>query len=169
MPPDARAPDTVAPDTFKEAMSLLAAHLTVVTARDTGGRAWGFTASSVTSVSLDPPLVSVGISHTSSCHPALSAASEFVVNVLGHDHQDLARRFAAKDTDRFAGANHDNWPGSATPLLTDVPVAWRCAVENRITVGDHDLVIGRLIALRRHDRPATPLVWYQRDYARISG
>ncbi|NIR40458.1 MAG: flavin reductase family protein, partial [Actinobacteria bacterium] len=55
----------------------------------------GLTANSFTSVSLDPPLVLVCISHTSASHPGLVAAPAFTVNVLAADQGDVAVRFAA--------------------------------------------------------------------------
>jgi flavin reductase ActVB len=135
--------------TFKEAMSLLAAPLTIVTTRDKHGCPWGFTASSVASVSLEPPLVLVGISHTSSCFASLSDADEFVINLLESQHQDLARRFATSGVDRFAGVPFADWPGSDAPLLTGIATAFLCVTVDRLPVGDHDLVIGKLIGLRR--------------------
>jgi flavin reductase ActVB len=161
-------PSAVDSETFREALSLLASPLTIVTTRDQDGNLFGFTASSVTSVSLDPPLVLVGVSHTSSCFAAVSKSPEFVINVLGGEDHDLARQFATKGADRFAGVRHEDWPDSATPFLPDVAVAWRCETVNRIPVGDHDLLIGKLIGLRRPDDGASPLLWYQRGF-RTSG
>lgn len=151
-------------DAFRDALSLLASPLTIVTTRDQDGHPYGFTASSVTSVSLDPPLVLVGISHTSSCFAALSTSSEFVINVLGGEDRDLARRFATSGADRFADVRHEDWPDSATPFLPDVAVAWRCETVSRIPVGDHDLLIGKLVGLRRPDTGTSPLLWYQRGF-----
>ncbi|WP_405467561.1 flavin reductase family protein (plasmid) [Streptomyces jietaisiensis] len=147
-------------------MSLLAAPLTIITARDQAGRPWGFTASSVTSASLDPPLVLVGLAHTSSCFTALTKASEFAINILGSDQSALARRFATSGTDRFAGARTQNWPDSLLPHLTEAPVVIRCGMANRITVGDHDLLVGELIGMRRQGEPK-PLLWYRREFHSI--
>ncbi|MFE6848420.1 flavin reductase family protein [Streptomyces sp. NPDC057686] len=150
--------------TFKEAMSLLAAPLTVVTTRDENGRPWGFTASAVTSVSLEPPLVLVGIARTSSCHEALTQVPEFVINVLGDEHRDLAGRFAARGVDRFAGTPLAEWPDSPG-LLPHVPdaLALRCALADRITLGDHDLLVGRVLEVRMGGS-GRPLLWYRRAF-----
>ncbi|MEU5811749.1 MULTISPECIES: flavin reductase family protein [unclassified Streptomyces] len=150
--------------TFREAMSRLPAPLTVVTTRDEDGRPWGFTASAVTSVSLDPPLVLVGIAHASSCHRPLTQVPEFVINVLGDEHRDLADRFAARGVDRFAGAPLEEWPDSPG-LLPHVPdaLALRCALADRITLGDHDLLVGRVLEVRLAGS-GRPLFWYQRAF-----
>ncbi len=158
-----RVPPALGGETFREAMSFLAAPLTIVTTRDQEGRPWGFTASSVTSVSLEPLLVLVGISHTSSCFPVFSEASEFVINVLGRDNRELARRFAARGMDRFVGVRFDDWPNSDLPYLVDVVVVFRCTVAERISAGDHDLLIGELTGVRRQDS-TEPLLWYRRDF-----
>ncbi|PAZ17601.1 NADH:riboflavin 5'-phosphate oxidoreductase [Streptomyces sp. SA15] len=158
------SPPALDGEEFREAMSLLAAPLTIVTARDTEGRPWGFTASSVTSVSLEPPLVLVGMSHTSSCFPALSEAAEFTINVLGSDHRDLARTFATSGVDRFSGVSLADWLDSTVPYLADVAVAFRCTATSRIPVGDHTLLIGELTGMRGHGATASPLVWYRRDF-----
>ncbi|MFD9718896.1 flavin reductase family protein [Streptomyces sp. NPDC059076] len=158
------SPQAMESEEFRDAMSLLAAPLTIVTARDTEGRPWGFTASSVTSVSLEPPLLLVGMSRTSSCFPALSEADEFTVNVLGEGHRELARTFATTGVDRFAGVSIGDWGDSTVPYLTDVSVAFRCSASSRIPVGDHTLLVGELTQMRGHGATASPLVWYRRDF-----
>ncbi|MFI6099322.1 flavin reductase family protein [Lentzea sp. NPDC051213] len=150
--------------TFREAMSLVAAPIAVVTTTDGTGRRWGFTASAVTSVSMSPPLVLVGIGHTSSCHEALTSATEFVINVLGESDGEVARRFATKDVDRFAGTGLVTWPGTALPVLPSAVVALRCEVADVIVAGDHDLLIGRLCAVRFSEEAPDPLVWYRRGF-----
>lgn len=144
-------------------MALLVAPLTIVTTRDADGRHRGFTASSVISVSLEPPLVLVGISHTSSCFVALAEAPEFLINLLGDQHRDVARKFAARGVDRFAGQDFDTWPNSELPYLTDANAVFRCSTVDRIRVGDHDLLIGELTEVRTN-RAVKPLLWYQREF-----
>ncbi|MFG2757219.1 flavin reductase family protein [Streptomyces wuyuanensis] len=150
-------------DTFREAMAHLAAPLTVVTTRDVTGRRWGLTASAVSSVSMDPPLVLVGLSNTSSCRQALTDSDEFVINVLGEQHTEVARRFARRGVDRFADGDFGTWPDSALPCLPDALAAFRCTTVDRIPVGDHQLLIGRLTGLRTHGG-AKPLLWYRRGF-----
>ncbi|MBA6437032.1 flavin reductase family protein [Streptomyces sp. GMR22] len=148
---------------FREAMARLAAPLTIVTTHDAEGRPWGFTASAVTSVSLDPPLVLVGIAHASSCFAAFAATGEFVINVLGAQHRDTARRFAARGTDRFAGGDFDVVGGAGPPRLPDAHAALRCTVADRVPVGDHDLILGTPTEV--HTAASTrPLMWHLRQF-----
>ncbi len=148
---------------FRDAMALLPAALTVVTTVDGEGRRWGFTASSVVSASLDPPLLLVGLSRTSSCHDAFTAAPEFVVNVLDSGHRALARKFAAHGVDRFAGEGFARWPGTDLPYLPDAHAAYRCVRHDVVTMGDHVLLFGSLTGVDAH-RPGTPLLWYRRTF-----
>ncbi|MFD5751114.1 flavin reductase family protein [Streptomyces sp. NPDC127033] len=148
---------------FRDAMSRLPAALTVVTTVDADGRRWGFTASSVVSVSLDPPLLLVGLSRSSSCHQALVAAPEFVVNVLADHHRALARTFAAHGVDRFAGEDFTVWPGTGLPYLPDAHTAYRCLRHDVVAAGDHDLLLGALTGADG-GRPGAPLLWYRRDF-----
>ncbi|MDT0566728.1 flavin reductase family protein [Streptomyces sp. DSM 3412] len=149
--------------TFKNALSMLAAPLTVVTTRDEKGRRWGLTASSVTSASLTPPLIIVGIARTSSCSAAFAEAPEFVINVLAEQHRGLARRFAASRIDRFHGQDFAVWPGSRLPFVADAHVAFRCEAADRIRVGDHDLLVGRPTEVCT-DGSTAPLFWYRRNF-----
>jgi len=149
---------------FREAMSLLAAPLTVVTTRDANGRRWGFTASSVTSASLEPPLVVVGLSNTSSCRAAFAEATGFVVNLLGERQAGVARRFAEHGVDRFAEHPFEDWPGTRLPRLVDAHAALRCRVVDLVPVGDHHLLIGELTGLRTGTPASRPLLWHRRDF-----
>ena len=75
--------------------------------RDSSGQPAGMTASSLASVSLEPPLISVCVDHTAELHDLIVAAPEFVVNILESAQEELSRRFADKHEDRFAGiGNH---------------------------------------------------------------
>ena len=150
---------------FKDAMALLAAPVSVVTGLDAAGRRWGCTASSVSSVSLDPPLVMVGIALASSCHAAMAQAGQFVVNLLGEHHRPIAQRFATSGVDRFAAGGFGAWEGeTALPYLPDAKVLLRCRTVDVIRAGDHDLLLGTPQQIRIRDESAPPLLWYQRGF-----
>ncbi|GGL55437.1 MULTISPECIES: flavin reductase family protein [Planomonospora] len=148
---------------FRDAMTLIAGPITIVTTIDREGRRWGFTASSVTSGSLSPPLVLVGLSRTSSCHEALVSSSEFVINVLGDQHRDLALKFAAHGVDRFADSDFAVWPGARLPYLPDAHASFRCVRWGTVPIGDHDLLVGALAEIRSGG-PGKALLWYRRGF-----
>lgn len=104
----------------------------------------GFTATSFTSVSLEPALVSFNLAAGASCAPAVRAAEAFTVHLLRRDQEELARRFARSGVDRFAGAAWRTGP-HGTPLLDGV-AAWLTARPVLLQpVGDHLLVVGEVL------------------------
>ncbi|QMU80372.1 flavin reductase family protein [Streptacidiphilus sp. PB12-B1b] len=104
----------------------------------------GFTATSFTSVSLEPALVSFYLSSTASTAAAVDAAGIFAAHILGEDQAGLARRFATSGTDRFAGTRWSPGP-QGVPLLDDVPAWLTARPVLRQQVGDHLLVVGEVL------------------------
>ncbi|GAA1269286.1 flavin reductase family protein [Kitasatospora nipponensis] len=123
--------------------STLRRHASGVTVITVPGPA-GFTATSFTSVSLEPALVSFYLSATASAAPAVRAADAFTVHLLHRDQEALARQFARSGVDRFAGTR---WRTGehGTPVLDGV-TAWLTARPVLFqAVGDHLLVVGEVI------------------------
>jgi flavin reductase (DIM6/NTAB) family NADH-FMN oxidoreductase RutF len=110
----------------------------------------GLAASSFASVSLDPPMVSVCIAHTSTTWPLLRHVRRLGVSVLGAHQEQACLQLSARDTDRFAALS---WRTSAdNGVLLDGSSAWLdCSIEREITAGDHIIVL-----LRVHDLDADP-------------
>ena len=100
----------VDPAHFRELMGRFATGVTVLTVNGPGDRALGMTASSLASVSLVPPLVSVCVDHEAELHDAILAAPVFVVNVLESGQEVLSRRFADHHEDRFEGVGYHRSP-----------------------------------------------------------
>ena len=96
----------IEPQEFRDLMAGVCAPVTVVTT--TGdGRPYGATVSSFTSLSLNPPLVSVAFDRGSALLGQIREAGRFGVNILGHAQDDLAMTFARRGADqRRAGPGH---------------------------------------------------------------
>ncbi|MFJ5219079.1 flavin reductase family protein [Streptomyces sp. NPDC088354] len=161
-PPSAcsAAPVSDAFDTtaFRSVFRRHAAGVAVITAP--GARPVGFTATSLTSVSAEPPMVSFGISTTGSTWPTVADVAYVGIHILGEHQEDLAATFARSGADRFAPPTA--WgPGPyGVPLLEDVS-AWLVArVVARIPAGDHRVVIAQAVA-GAPDGPARPLLYHQ--------
>ncbi|GAA3717566.1 flavin reductase family protein [Streptomyces tremellae] len=122
--------------------STLRRHAAGVTVITVPGPA-GFTATSFTSVSLDPALVSFCLGLTASTLDAVRAADRFAVHVLGAADTALASRFARSGVDRFEGASWTADEGGL-PLLDGVPAWLSARVTLRQVVGDHLLVVGEV-------------------------
>ncbi|MCE6996473.1 flavin reductase family protein [Saccharothrix sp. S26] len=118
----------------------------------------GFTATSLTSVSAEPPVVCFGISAGSSSWPHVRDAASIVVNFLGVHQEDLARRFATHGVDRFAAPTRWRRLADGEPVLDDTAGWLRAEVEALVPVGDHHLVLARVTATDL--REATPPLLY---------
>ncbi|MFE2916451.1 flavin reductase family protein [Kitasatospora indigofera] len=140
-------PTPVPADRLRRTLRRQAAGVTVITVPGPAG----FTATSFTSVSLDPALVSFYVSATASAAPAVRAAGSFAVHILGRGQEELAARFARSGADRFAGTD---WTPDelGTPVLAGV-AAWLTARPVLLQeVGDHLLVVGEVVdTLARED------------------
>lgn len=118
----------------------------------------GLAASSFTTVSLTPPLVSVCMAHTSSTWPVLRRAGRLGLSVLGSRHRAICRRLAGPSDGRFTGVAWRPTPEGA--VLLDGAGAWlECSVEQEVRAGDHDIVVLRVHDLRA-DHAVDPLVFH---------
>jgi flavin reductase (DIM6/NTAB) family NADH-FMN oxidoreductase RutF len=125
----------------------------------------GIAASSFTSVSLSPPLVSVSVAHTSTTWPLLRHAPRYGVSVLSADQERAGRQLADRRGDRFAELRWRATAGGA--VLLEGASAWlECSIHQQIPAGDHDLIL-----LRVHDVEAdsaiTPLVFHASQFRRL--
>jgi flavin reductase (DIM6/NTAB) family NADH-FMN oxidoreductase RutF len=140
----ADAVEAVDAEMFRQAMGRHAAGVAIVTLRGPSGPA-GLTVTSFSSASLDPPLVSFYIGHGSSSWPTVQLARHFAVNLMGHGQQELAARFARKGADRFGPATQWEAGPAGLPLLAGATVHMICATDSLVTIGDHELVVGRVV------------------------
>lgn len=168
-----KVPDDVSgitADQYRASMRHYPAGVTVVTLDSTNGPV-GFTATSFASLSLEPPLVSFNIAHTSSSLEALLAADSVVIHFLGEHQRHIAQRFARTAAERFADTSLWTTLDSGEPVLHGTPIWVRAAVHQLIPIGDHTIFIG--LVTRVHDetgeRPAaSPLLYYNGRYHRPS-
>ena len=145
-------------DLFMEAMASLASGVAVVTARKDDGEPCGLAATSVSSYSAHPPSLIMSIAHVSRCHDALASCERFGVHLLRSDELELARRFASKGEDKFAGADW-SWDGDV-PALAGTLGYLRCRRSATFAHHDHTLLIGDI----EHGRPGegAPLLYARR-------
>ncbi|GAA4929861.1 flavin reductase family protein [Streptomyces coeruleoprunus] len=151
------------PELLRSAFRRHAAGVAVITAQGGsahGGRPVGFTATSLTSVSAEPPLVSFGIGTSSSSWPVVSGAAYVGVHVLADDQEELAATFARSGADRFAAPTR--WyPGPEGVPVLDGALAWLvCRVVARVPAGDHRVVVAEVVAGDPAARPGRPLLYH---------
>jgi flavin reductase (DIM6/NTAB) family NADH-FMN oxidoreductase RutF len=138
--------------------------VTVVTTLGAGGSDEGMTVSAFCSVSLEPPLVLVCIEKTASAYDALTSAPAFVVNVLSAKQEQIARRFAIVDIDRFEGVGFSR-SASGIAVIDDVLAVIECNKFALHDAGDHTLIVGEVEAGRAET--GAPLLYYRGGYAQL--
>lgn len=135
---------SVSGELFRSVFRRHPAGVTVVTLGSPSGPV-GFTATSVVSVSMDPPLLSFAIAQTSSSLAALSRAESVLIHWPEAGQSDLATRFARSAQERFSDPEMWTALSSGEPLLHGVATWVRCLLTERVQAGDHTIVIGRVV------------------------
>jgi flavin reductase (DIM6/NTAB) family NADH-FMN oxidoreductase RutF len=158
----------VEPETFKAVLGQWPSGVTVVTTVDAGGPA-GMTASSFSSVSLEPPLVSVCIARPLAMHARIDKSGVFAVNILSKSNVDDGRRFAGMlpgVTNRFEGIDVST-AVTGSPLLPGT-LGWvDCSVWARHDGGDHTIFVGEVLAAGI-DKTAAPLLYHSRSWGQFA-
>ena len=142
-------------------MGHFATGVTVVTSIADDGEPVGTTASAVTSLSLDPPLVLVCFDRASLTLRAIRSHGAFVVNVLAAPQKQLSANFARRGLSAaWDGVRHRPGP-TGSPRLHGVLAALECTVENRLPGGDHEIVVGRVRDVEISVGSAAPLLYWR--------
>ena len=156
----------VGADTFKGVFRRHPAGVAVITTA-IDGRPVGFTATSVISVSADPPLLAFSVDAASSAWAAFADVDTLVVNFLSAAQVETSARFATSGIDRFAGVDWWSLP-TGEPVLAGVAAWVRGEVVQRTAVGRSFLV--SVLALESEvaaGEPSGPLVYHDRSYHAI--
>ena len=151
-------------DQVRQLLGRFATGVTVVTTRSASGAPVGMTASSLASVSLDPPLVLVAVDRSNDMHDALKTASHFAINILTADQEILSRRFASTDPNRFDGVGYREGR-NGLPLLNDVVAHIECAMHAAVPSGDHTVYFGLVVGGEGTER--VPLIYYRSGYGSL--
>ncbi|MFI1587205.1 flavin reductase family protein [Streptomyces halstedii] len=158
VPTGTGTPRTASPELLRSVFRQHAAGVAVITA--SGGRPVGFTATSLSSVAAEPPLLSFGVGTGSSSWPVIAEAEYVGVHILGEDQRELAATFARSGADRFGPSTDWRAGPEGVPLLGGV-VAWMiCRVVARVPAGDHRVVIAEVVLGEPSD-DGRPLIYHR--------
>jgi flavin reductase len=140
---------------FKIAMRQVTSCVCVVTAR-AGKFRNGLTATSVCSVTMEPPTMLVCVNRKSRADAMIAESGAFAINVLADQQHKIARLFStsqAEPEDRFA---EGRWIAMATgaPVLADAVASFDCKLESRVWSGSHHVYFGRVVAVASFDQQA---------------
>lgn len=157
--------DPVDAVTFRTVLGHSATAVGVLTTRDADGFHHGITVSSYASLSLEPPLVLACIDRRARIQEVLCAATSFSISVLSADQELVARRFASRNEDRFAGVASS--PGlSGNLLIAEALAHIECDLVDRVLGGDHFIIIGAVkLAHARAGRPLLHFCGAYKDLA----
>lgn len=160
-------PRTAAPaldGLFRSVFRKHAAGVAVITAPGPDGRPRGFTATSLISVSAEPPTLAFAIATGASSWPALATAGHVGVHLLDEGQSALAAAFARSGADRFAEADWSRGP-CGVPVLAGA-LAWLvCRVVARVPAGDHRIVVAELLTGDPGPADRLPLLYHQGAFA----
>ncbi|PPK63634.1 flavin reductase family protein [Actinokineospora auranticolor] len=134
---------SVDPVAMRRTMGRFATGVAVVTTRDLDGVPHGMTVNSLTSVSLEPPLLLVCLTTGARSTDAITSSGRFVVNILSARQEHIALRFARRGEDHFAGLAVTQGR-HRVPAVPDAFAHLECDVERAFEAGDHVVVIGRV-------------------------
>ncbi len=149
---------------LRDAFGRFTTGVTVLTTREACGAPRGFTANSFSSVSLDPPLVLVCVSHNAHSAPAFRAAPHFGINILSADQRHVSNLFASQTPDKFERTAWHPGPHDV-PLLPGSLATLICARHKLVEAGDHMILIGEV--LQTQSREAQPLGYHRGNYVSI--
>ncbi len=151
---------------YRDAWSRFATGVTVITTVEPDGSVHGMTASSVTSVSIDPPLVLAVIGETRQTHTYIGNTGRFGMSILNENQRDIAMHFADphKNGTQLDASFVGNMSG--IPVIAKSIAAMGCRVIAAHKAGDHTVFIGEVESIQLDD--GNPLVWFQREFVGFS-
>ncbi|WP_235736265.1 flavin reductase family protein [Nocardioides alcanivorans] len=153
------------PKRLREAFGIFPSGVVAVAA-EVDGRPVGLAASSFSSVSLDPPLVSFSVANGSKTWPDLRRAGHLGVTILAAHHGAVCRQLAGPPEQRFDGVESTtNDAGAIT--LDDGLARFDCSIFREVEAGDHTIVLLELHGVEHAD-DSQPLVFHRSGFSRLS-
>lgn len=146
-------------DAFRDLMAGVCAPVTVVTAMD-DGTPYGATVSSFSSLSLQPPMITVALGCESRLLSRILSTRCFGVNILGAGDEQVARVFSGRRKDRFLDTA---WrPDHGLPRLSNIAGWAVCELDRAVRGGDHVLLMG--LVVHTESTGTAPLVYGNREF-----
>jgi 4-nitrophenol 2-monooxygenase / 4-nitrocatechol 4-monooxygenase, reductase component len=158
-PTEGRVNDRV----FREVIGRFASGVTVVTAR-ADDQDFGTTASAVSSLSLEPPMMLVCLNKTSETQGAILRTGWFAVNILSETQALLAYKFAKKGPDKFRDVDVER-VRSGSPLISNALAQIECCVTDTATGGTHTIFLGEVQHAAGDE--GAPLTYYRGRFGRF--
>lgn len=145
---------------MKSGMRRLVSGVSVVSTRDSAGRAYAMTVSSVTSVSDEPPSLLVCINKGTQIAPVLVEHQHFAISVLGQHQTDVSIMCSTGDQSEKR-LKVGNWfcDDGKIPHLKDAEAVFECMVDTVLPYGSHNIVVAKISSVQISSQAASPLVY----------
>jgi flavin reductase (DIM6/NTAB) family NADH-FMN oxidoreductase RutF len=152
---------------FRNTLGHFATGIAIAATRNAEGKPVGVTVNSFTSVSLSPPLILFCLDRAAKSHHDFTTSGCFSVSVLEEGQQHLSRGFASSPWTHWDQVEQIV-ERSGAPIIKNA-LAWvDCETEAVHRGGDHDILLGRVVALG-HSEAGRPLVFWCGRYQRLNG
>jgi len=147
---------------FLRVMGSFATGVTVVTVAGKDGELRGFTASAVSSLSLEPRMLLVCLSERSTSLEIIKESEMFAVNILSSTQQEVAQQFATRAGDRFKGVRWKPGVVTGAPIISGSLAYAECRLVDTCKGGDHVILMAEILAADAHE--AEPLLYFRGRY-----
>ncbi|NEK86471.1 FCD domain-containing protein [Blastococcus saxobsidens] len=149
---------------FRDVVGHFTSGVTVITTRCDKQR-FGVTASAVSSLSMDPPMLLVCLNRRLPTNDAVRSSGVFAVNILSEDQAELATQFATSHPDKFR--NVAVREGSlGVPVLADALASLECSVQELVDVATHTVFVAEVRTAGAS--PGSPLAYYRGSFGRFA-
>lgn len=154
--------------TFRNALGQFPTGVVIATARTRDGQRVGMTMSSFNSVSLDPPLVLFSVHRQALTFAVWQTIEKYAINILNDEQEKLSNQFARAKGDKW-GDIEPLTGKTGVPMMPNAAVVFECEPYARYDGGDHEIFVGRVMALHEHDfNRGRPLVFFDGRYRQLA-
>lgn len=157
------APPAVPDEVFRDVIGRFASGVTVITTT-AGGTDHGTTASAVSSLSTEPPMLLICLNKTSDTQAAILSSRVFGVNILAEDQGQVAYQFAKKGAAKFEGVPVRRG-GTGVPLIEGALAHLECEVDETVTGGTHTVFLARV--RQASGQEGAPLTYFRGRFGRL--
>lgn len=151
---------------FRNACGMFATGITVVTTTTPQGEPVGMTVNSFSSVSLDPPLILWSVGNHARSFDLFSQTTHYAVHILHKEQEALSTLFASRGEEKFTNLAWTTGV-AGSPILPDFAVCFQCTMEHVYPGGDHNILVGRVVAFEDRGHQAA-LLYFRGKYRTLA-
>lgn len=134
---------------MRRSMGRFLTGVAVVTAAHEGENV-GMTINSLTSISLDPPILMISLNFNTRTGAVVLDSGRFAISILGAKQEAAARQFAVRGGARFESGDFDLTSGGL-PVVRGALSQAECEVIEQYDIGDHQVFFGQVVSCRDRD------------------